>query len=230
MTRGWPSNGGQFEEFCRAEAGLAGRLRPLCGAAPRSTIPGAWTEWPEPLRRREPQALAQVAAEHGRALAQEQALQFAFRMQWNHLREAAARSGIRILGDVAIFVNMDSADVWVHPEIFDLDEDLKPVRIAGVPPDYFSPTGQRWGNPLYRWDVLATRDFDWWIERDSPRTRALRHRAAGPLSRLRGVLVDSGRGGDGGERRVGEGAGAGAVSRTGGGAGAAAAGGRGPGR
>ena len=64
---------------------------------------------------------------------------------------------IRILGDVAIFVNMDSADVWVHPELFELDEELQPVRIAGVPPDYFSPTGQRWGNPLYRWDVLAER-------------------------------------------------------------------------
>ena len=74
-------------------------------------------------------------------------------------------SGIRILGDVAIFVNMDSADVWVHPEIFELDEDLKPMRIAGVPPDYFSPTGQRWGNPLYRWDVLRERGFDWWIDR-----------------------------------------------------------------
>ena len=60
---------------------------------------------------------------------------------------------------------MDSADVWVHPEIFELDEDLKPIRIAGVPPDYFSPTGQRWGNPLYRWDVLAARGFDWWIDR-----------------------------------------------------------------
>jgi 4-alpha-glucanotransferase len=66
---------------------------------------------------------------------------------------------------VAIFVNMDSADVWVHPDLFELDEELQPVRIAGVPPDYFSPTGQRWGNPLYRWDVLAEHGFDWWIER-----------------------------------------------------------------
>ncbi len=71
-------------------------------------------------------------------------------------RGGGSESGIRILGDVAIFVNMDSADVWVHPEIFELDEELKPIRIAGVPPDYFSPTGQRWGNPLYRWDVLAS--------------------------------------------------------------------------
>ena len=81
------------------------------------------------------------------------------------LRTAAASRGIRILGDVAIFVNMDSSDVWVHPDIFELDEDLNPIHIAGVPPDYFSPTGQRWGNPLYRWDVLAARGFDWWIDR-----------------------------------------------------------------
>ena len=126
---------------------------------------GAWTEWPEPMRKREPLALAQAAAKSGRALAQEQVLQFAFSVQWNNLREAAAKSAIRILGDVAIFVNMDSADVWVHPDIFDLDEDLKPVRIAGVPPDYFSPTGQRWGNPLYRWDVLEGQGFDWWVQR-----------------------------------------------------------------
>ena len=95
----------------------------------------------------------------------EQVLQFAFSEQWNLLQEAAARSAIRILGDVAIFVNMDSADVWVHPEIFELDKELKPIRVAGVPPDYFSATGQRWGNPLYRWDVLAQSGFQWWIER-----------------------------------------------------------------
>ena len=154
----------RFEEFCRAEEGwlidyaLYAELR-------RQYNTGAWTEWPAPVRRRQPQALAQMAAKHGRALAQEQVLQFAFSLQWNNLREAAASSKIRILGDVAIFVNMDSADVWVHPDIFDLDEELKPVRIAGVPPDYFSPTGQRWGNPLYRWDVLADRGFEWWIER-----------------------------------------------------------------
>jgi len=92
-------------------------------------------------------------------------LQFAFDKQWKNLRIAAAAHGIRILGDVAIFVNMDSSDVWVHPDLFELDEELKPIRIAGVPPDYFSPTGQRWGNPLYRWDVLEEHGFDWWVAR-----------------------------------------------------------------
>ncbi|MGA3135716.1 MAG: 4-alpha-glucanotransferase, partial [Terracidiphilus sp.] len=154
----------QFEEFCRAEAGWLTDYA-LYAVLRRQFSTGAWTAWPKPVRRRQPEALAKVAAKHGRALAQEQALQFAFSRQWNDLRKAAASNAIRILGDVAIFVNMDSADVWVHPDLFELDEDLKPVRIAGVPPDYFSPTGQRWGNPLYRWDVLARRGFDWWIER-----------------------------------------------------------------
>ncbi len=154
----------EFEEFCRAESSWLTDYA-LYAVLRREFNTGAWTEWPEAVRRRQPEALAQAASTHGRALAREQALQFAFAKQWNALREAAAGSGIRILGDVAIFVNMDSADVWVHPEIFDLDETLKPTRIAGVPPDYFSPTGQRWGNPLYRWDVLAERGFDWWIER-----------------------------------------------------------------
>ena len=132
---------------------LADGLRDVCGVAAAFNT-GAWTQWPEAIRRREPKALAQVAAESGRMLAQEQALQFAFAVQWTICARLRHSSGIRILGDVAIFVNMDSADVWMHPRIFELDEDLKPIHIAGVPPDYFSPTGQRWGNPLYRWDVL----------------------------------------------------------------------------
>ena len=126
---------------------------------------GAWTEWPEPLRRRDAQALAEAAAHHARERMIEKVLQFAFSRQWTLLREAAARSAIRIIGDVAIFVNMDSADVWVHPDLFELDEERKPIHVAGVPPDYFSETGQRWGNPLYRWDAVAQNGFAWWIER-----------------------------------------------------------------
>ncbi|MGA9063151.1 MAG: 4-alpha-glucanotransferase [Terracidiphilus sp.] len=153
-----------FEEFSREEAARLNDYA-LYAVLTRKFQTGAWTQWPEPLRRRDPQALAQAEAENGRAVALERVLQFAFSQQWNLLRDAAARSAIQILGDVAIFVNMDSADVWIHPGIFELDEELKPKRIAGVPPDYFSPTGQRWGNPLYRWDILAARGFDWWIDR-----------------------------------------------------------------
>lgn len=154
----------QYEEFCQAEASwlvdyaFFAELR-------RKFQTGAWTSWPEALRRRQPDALAKMAGKSGRALAREQVLQFAFDLQWKNLRKAAASHGIRIMGDVAIFVNMDSADVWVHSDLFELDEELKPVSIAGVPPDYFSPTGQRWGNPLYRWDVLEAQGFDWWVQR-----------------------------------------------------------------
>jgi 4-alpha-glucanotransferase len=153
-----------FEKFCDDEAAWLNDYA-LYAVLRRKFETGAWARWPEPLRRREPQALRQIEAEHGRELALERVIQFAFQQQWSQLRSAGESSGIRILGDVAIFVNMDSADVWVHPEIFELDEDLKPIRIAGVPPDYFSATGQRWGNPLYRWDVLTARGFDWWIDR-----------------------------------------------------------------
>ncbi len=154
----------EFEAFCRAEAAWLDDYA-LYAVLRRKFNTGAWTEWPEPLRRREAKALEEAFAQNERAVAIEKALQFAFARQWNRLRDAAAEHAIRILGDVAIFVNMDSADVWVHPEIFELDKDLQPIRIAGVPPDYFSKTGQRWGNPLYRWNVLKERGFDWWIDR-----------------------------------------------------------------
>ena len=126
---------------------------------------GAWALWPEPIRRRTPEALAEVEAQFGHQLAIEQVLQFAFEEQWRALRAAAAKKKIRILGDIAIFVSMDSADVWANPGLFQLDENLVPTQVAGVPPDYFSPTGQRWGNPLYRWDVLADTGYAWWVQR-----------------------------------------------------------------
>lgn len=154
----------RFTGFCHAEESWLADYA-LYAELRRVYNTGAWTQWPEPLRRREPAALAAFVAEHGRSLTQERALQFAFAEQWNQLRGAAAKNAIRILGDVAIFVNMDSSDVWVHPDLFELDDELKPTRVAGVPPDYFSATGQRWGNPLYRWDVLESCEFDWWVRR-----------------------------------------------------------------
>jgi 4-alpha-glucanotransferase len=154
----------EFHAFCEAEESWLADYA-LYAEMRRQFNTGAWTEWPEPLRRRDRHALEDFTAQHARALAQEQVLQFAFSRQWNQLRAASSRAGIRILGDVAIFVNMDSADVWMHPDHFELDKDLKPTLIAGVPPDYFSPTGQRWGNPLYRWDMLQKGGFGWWVER-----------------------------------------------------------------
>ncbi|MFP5236412.1 MAG: 4-alpha-glucanotransferase [Acidobacteriota bacterium] len=154
----------EYEEFCRKEAYWLNDYALYAVLRLRHQT-GAWTEWPSDVRKREPQALERVIREEADALARQKVLQFAFARQWDDLRKAAGRHSIRILGDIAIFVNMDSADVWVHPEIFELDEDLNPIRVAGVPPDYFSATGQRWGNPLYRWDVLERQGFDWWVQR-----------------------------------------------------------------
>ncbi len=126
---------------------------------------GSWYAWPTGVARREAEAMAEVQKEHGEALAVEQAIQFAFDEQWHELRTYCAARGISFIGDVAIFVAYDSADVWTHPEAFDLDKELAPVRVSGVPPDYFSATGQRWGNPLYRWDEMLDRGFDWWVTR-----------------------------------------------------------------
>lgn len=125
----------------------------------------SWIEWPEEFAQRKHDAMTAQLTEQGHELAVEQAIQFFFDEQWHALRGYCAERGVRILGDVAIFVNYDSADVWTHPEKFELDEKLRMIRVSGVPPDYFSATGQRWGNPLYRWGELKERGFDWWVSR-----------------------------------------------------------------
>ena len=132
----------------------------------------SWEAWPEEFARRDSEALRRLDNEHRQDLDVEKAIQFAFDEQWRALRAHCAGVGIRLIGDIAIFVNYDSADVWTHPGVFDLRDDLLPRRVAGVPPDYFSATGQRWGNPLYRWDVLAASGFGWWVDRIR-RSRAL---------------------------------------------------------
>lgn len=124
-----------------------------------------WCDWPAEYARRSAEALARLMNESAREIAVEQAVQFFFDEQWTALRGHCAARKIRVLGDVAIFVSYDSADVWTHPEIFELDQDLRPIRVSGVPPDYFSATGQRWGNPLYKWSLLQESGFDWWVAR-----------------------------------------------------------------
>jgi|HubBroStandDraft_6_1064221.scaffolds.fasta_scaffold87944_2 4-alpha-glucanotransferase len=125
----------------------------------------AWNTWPETIARRDPDTIEQLRSKLKKQLDEERFLQFAFFEQWNALRSYCAERGIRIIGDVSIFVSYDSADVWTYPELFRLKEDLSPEVVAGVPPDAFSETGQRWGNPLYDWDALRARGYDWWIGR-----------------------------------------------------------------
>ncbi|MDR1360268.1 MAG: 4-alpha-glucanotransferase [Deltaproteobacteria bacterium] len=125
----------------------------------------AWTDWPEDLRRRDPAALELWDAQAFSAMQREKFAQYLFFSQWRELRSACAREKVRLLADVPIYVTMDSADVWANAHLFNLDEDLRPVAVSGVPPDYFSATGQRWGSPLYRWDRLQQDGFLWWKRR-----------------------------------------------------------------
>ena len=125
----------------------------------------AWNEWPQGLRFRDPRALEEFEARHRDDIQRIQFTQFLFFSQWRKLREYASARGVKIVGDIPIFAAFDSADVWAHPELFILDERLEPARIAGVPPDYFTATGQLWGNPLYRWPAHASQRYAWWIAR-----------------------------------------------------------------
>jgi 4-alpha-glucanotransferase len=126
---------------------------------------GSWANWPIELRKRDPQALEAARTSLEDAVARHIFFQFLFFRQWQQLHEHARRLGIKIIGDIPIFVSHDSADVWANLDLFFMDEAGQPTHVAGVPPDYFSPTGQRWGNPLYRWDVHKRGGYEWWISR-----------------------------------------------------------------
>ena len=124
-----------------------------------------WTEWEPPLRDRDPGAIGRVTRRLAGEIEYREFEQLLFDRQWAALREYAGSRGIRVIGDIPIFVAHDSADVWAHPDLFDLDEAGRPKVVSGVPPDYFSETGQHWGNPLYRWDAAREGVYDWWVER-----------------------------------------------------------------
>lgn len=124
-----------------------------------------WSSWAPELRRREPSALDRARQQLGEGMRFFEYEQFLFFRQWATMREAARQFGIRVLGDLPIYPSHDSADVWAHQELFQLDGHGLPTRVAGVPPDYFSQDGQLWHQPLYRWDVMEQRGFAWWIAR-----------------------------------------------------------------
>ncbi len=125
----------------------------------------SWTDWDAHLRERDDVALHFWGENHAREIEAHKFVQFTFFRQWVSLARYANAKGIQIIGDVPIFVAHDSADVWSHPELFHLDQQGRPTKVAGVPPDYFSATGQLWGNPIYRWDVIANDGYAWWIDR-----------------------------------------------------------------
>ncbi|MBL8350882.1 MAG: 4-alpha-glucanotransferase [Burkholderiaceae bacterium] len=124
-----------------------------------------WCEWPDGLATREPAALATARAEHAGRIAFWTFCQWCFFRQWAALRAYANRCGVRIVGDMPIFIAYQSAEAWSRPDLFELDDQRRPRVVAGVPPDLFSATGQRWGNPLYRWPAHASEGYAWWIER-----------------------------------------------------------------
>ena len=126
---------------------------------------GPWTEWPLDIRLHQPEAM-----EHYRTLLQDEIefqcfMQYCFHVQWQRLRDYAHENGIRIIGDIPIYVPLDSADVWSHPENFQLTRTRRPRVVAGCPPDGFSANGQYWGNPIYDWDRMEQNGFSWWIDR-----------------------------------------------------------------
>ncbi len=154
----------EFEQFCQAEAGwldtyaLFMALKDAHGGA-------SWLSWESDLVQRRPAALARASRAAEEALGQHKFRQFLFFRQWRAVKAFANAKGIRLIGDIPIFVSSDSADVWGNPEIFLLDERRRPTVVAGVPPDYFSATGQLWGNPLYNWEALRQTGYAWWTAR-----------------------------------------------------------------
>jgi len=124
-----------------------------------------WQRWPDGLAQRDPAALERARARLAPRLAFRRFLQWCFDRQWRALRAYAQPRGVKLFGDAPIFVAAHSADAWAHQHLFELDRAGEPIAVAGVPPDYFSPTGQRWGNPLYRWEAHAADDHAWWVAR-----------------------------------------------------------------
>lgn len=137
---------------------LFAALKAAHGGAP-------WNEWDTDIGRYEPAAVWRWRADLSQEVQFHVYLQYLFFQQWQRVKAYANERGIQIIGDIPIFVAYDSSDVWANRAIFELDERGNPTVVAGVPPDYFSVTGQRWGNPLYRWSALESRNFDWWISR-----------------------------------------------------------------
>ncbi len=153
-----------FKEFCERKPAL--QAEPALFMALRAKYRGApFQEWPTELARREPKALAKARAELADDVDRFRFGQFLLVRHWQILKEYANQRGVRLLGDLPIFVSPDSSDVWANPELFLLDNQLKPRVVAGVPPDYFSAQGQVWGNPHYDWEVHRRTGYGWWIAR-----------------------------------------------------------------
>ncbi len=154
----------QFDRFCAAHADWLDDFA-LFMAVKEAHDHQAWTAWEPGIAQRDPVAMARWSARCATEIRRHKLTQFLFFEQWDRVREAARARSIAVMGDLPIFVAHDSADVWAHRDLFRLDPDGHPNVLTGVPPDYFSATGQLWGNPHYRWDRLRASGYAWWIRR-----------------------------------------------------------------
>jgi 4-alpha-glucanotransferase len=174
LTRAGADRRVEFEAFCAEQAGWLEDYALFMAVkehfdekARKANIFGAmWSNyWDKDIALRQPEVVARWQKERAETIAIRKVWQFYFFQQWTSLRQYANQQGIRIIGDIPIFVAPDSVDVWANRELFHLDEEGHPTVVAGVPPDYFSETGQLWGNPLYNWDKLTAQGYQWWIDR-----------------------------------------------------------------
>jgi len=154
----------EFEEFCRREKYWLDDFA-LYMVIKNSQQGQPWYQWKPPLRLRFPAALEEIGSVQRKQVLYHKFLQYVFHRQWRELRAYANEQGIRIIGDMPYYVCYDSADAWAAPDVFELDDIGNPLRIAGVPPDFFTSTGQLWGNPVYRWETMRADGYAWWVGR-----------------------------------------------------------------
>jgi len=159
-----PGERKQFELFCQQNATWL-ETYTLFMALKEARGLAAWNTWEEAIRRRQPKSLELWSKKLDHEIYYHKYQQYQFLKQWFELKRYCNEHGIKLIGDMPIFIALDSVEVWLHPEMFYLDNSGRSTVVAGVPPDYFSKTGQLWGNPLYRWDVIARDGYAWWIER-----------------------------------------------------------------
>lgn len=153
-----------FERFCRDEAFWLEDYALFMALRDHFALDG-WLEWPDEIRTRRHESVAYFHRLLAQSTHHHRVVQYFFFQQWDALHTYATQKGIAVVGDLPIYVSAESADLWAHPQNFILDDEGRPSHVAGVPPDYFSATGQRWGNPLYDWEVMRREGFTWWIAR-----------------------------------------------------------------
>ncbi|MFW6138617.1 MAG: 4-alpha-glucanotransferase [Spirochaetota bacterium] len=153
-----------FQEFCVQNQWWLENFS-MFGALKAHFNHRPWNQWTDSIKNRNSRALREAKKELGEAVRKQKFLQYIFYTQWQDLKSACTRLGIQLIGDIPLYVNYDSADVWAHPHIFKLDTNKAPSAVAGVPPDYFSSTGQLWNNPVYNWEASKKQNYRWWIQR-----------------------------------------------------------------